>query len=60
LVRGLNYFSGGQILMGGQFLLEVKFTLLGGQNYFNGGQILLGVKNTSMGGQKKFQIKIKN
>jgi hypothetical protein len=43
--------------MGGQFLLGVKFTLLGGQNYFNGGQILLGAKNTSMGGQKKISNK---
>jgi hypothetical protein len=33
-----------------------QFTLLGGQNYFSGGQILLGVKNTSMGGQKKFDL----
>jgi hypothetical protein len=38
--------------MGGQFLLGVKFTLLGGQNYFSEAQILLGVKNTSMRGQK--------
>jgi hypothetical protein len=41
--------------MGDQFLLGVKFTLLGGQNYFNGGQILLGVKNTSIRGQKNFK-----
>ena len=47
--------GGGQIL-----LMRVKFTLLGGQYYFNGGHILLGVKNTSMGGQTKFQIKINN
>ena len=36
LLRGLIYFSGGQILLG------VKFSLIWGQNYFSGGQILLG------------------
>jgi hypothetical protein len=49
-IRGLIYFSGGQIL-----LMRVKFTLLWGQYYFNGGQILLGIKNTSIRGQKNFK-----